>query len=480
MGSESGQHDKPRKGSMSRKVFDAVEKKCTVLIATKEEELYLHNVGDPTPSYDLSENSTPRSQNSEQNIMYPDSGELLTLDMLMEEDMWSSAWQNFIKIKIRELQRDIKEAQKKAKRDEKYAVEKGNRVMELLNNEVELQSQLESLQQDAIRIRGEVDERQLLVDRAQQALQAAQQGLEESENRCRSLMQAVEAAEKKRESLEKELDEVTRMYADLEQRLTETLTAHEIVTRELTEEQRAHAQVVMEAAREREEMQSQLENDRREAERRERELRRDQLVRQYTYEDLILATGNFDESRKLGEGGFGKVFQGTIRTGKVAIKKLHPDSMQGVQELQNEIEVLGSNRHQHIVMLYGACSSHNCLVYEFMEHGNLEDRIRSERRWGPLLWDKRIIILHQVAKGLYFLHTSKPPVIHRDLKSMKKSVNWGPNRTCMPSASSCWSCSLESALASLNGCLRTTTRTHNPGYCCVRSWIGGQGRGGAR
>lgn len=65
----------------------------------------------------------------------------------------------------------------------------------------------------------------------------------------------------------------------------------------------------------------------------------------FSYGDLKAATKNFKSDALIGEGGFGKVYKGwldedTLTPSKpgygiiVAIKKLKPDSMQGVQEWQ--------------------------------------------------------------------------------------------------------------------------------------------------
>lgn len=43
---------------------------------------------------------------------------------------------------------------------------------------------------------------------------------------------------------------------------------------------------------------------------------------QFTAKDIIQATENFADSRKLGNGGFGVVFKGWINSSHVAIKKL--------------------------------------------------------------------------------------------------------------------------------------------------------------
>jgi serine/threonine protein kinase len=82
-----------------------------------------------------------------------------------------------------------------------------------------------------------------------------------------------------------------------------------------------------------------------------------------------------------------------------------------------QIEVLGKIHHQHLLLLLGACLDRPCLVYEYMENGNLENRLQCKGGTAPLPWHHRFRIAFEVALALVFLHRSKPkPVIHRDLK----------------------------------------------------------------
>lgn len=44
-----------------------------------------------------------------------------------------------------------------------------------------------------------------------------------------------------------------------------------------------------------------------------------------------------------------------------------------------QVEYLGGSRHENVVSLYGYCEDeeHLGLVYEYMEGGNLEDRLKN-------------------------------------------------------------------------------------------------------
>ncbi|XP_010453263.1 PREDICTED: U-box domain-containing protein 52-like isoform X1 [Camelina sativa] len=143
----------------------------------------------------------------------------------------------------------------------------------------------------------------------------------------------------------------------------------------------------------------------------------DVRYRRYSIEEIEEATDNFANNRKIGEGGYGPVYYGTLDHTPVAIKVLRPDAAQGKKQFQQEVEVLSSIRHPHMVLLLGACPEYGCLVYEFMENGSLEDRLFRRGNSPPLSWRKRFQIAAEIATALSFLHQAKPePLVHRDLK----------------------------------------------------------------
>lgn len=108
----------------------------------------------------------------------------------------------------------------------------------------------------------------------------------------------------------------------------------------------------------------------------------------------------------------------------VAIKRLenrsndNSDSIKvQIQQSLNELKYLNSVRHDNILSLYGY-SKHSetpCLVYQLMQGGSLEQRLKNHE--SPLSWKKRLTISQGIARGLQFLHTFKEkPLIHGDIK----------------------------------------------------------------
>uniref|UniRef100_A0A0D9VJB2 non-specific serine/threonine protein kinase n=1 Tax=Leersia perrieri TaxID=77586 RepID=A0A0D9VJB2_9ORYZ len=161
-------------------------------------------------------------------------------------------------------------------------------------------------------------------------------------------------------------------------------------------------------------------------------------LRIFTFAELRAATRNFKADTVLGEGGFGRVHKGWVdertmspaRSGSgiaVAVKKLDPESLQGVQEWQSEVNFLGRLSHPNLVRLLGYCweDKELLLVYEYMAQGSLENHLfRSEPRKGgsaspqqSLSWGLRLRIAIGAARGLAFLHSAEKHVIYRDFKA---------------------------------------------------------------
>ncbi|KAH9301494.1 hypothetical protein KI387_013077, partial [Taxus chinensis] len=139
--------------------------------------------------------------------------------------------------------------------------------------------------------------------------------------------------------------------------------------------------------------------------------------RTYSIEEIQNATDCFSESLKIGEGGYGAVYKCKLQHTTVAVKVLRPEAAEGIQQFQQEVQVLSRIHHPHMVLLLGACPEHGCLVYEYMANGSLEDRLFRKGNTCPLPCFVRFKIAWEVASALLFLHSSKPiPIVHRDLK----------------------------------------------------------------
>lgn len=86
--------------------------------------------------------------------------------------------------------------------------------------------------------------------------------------------------------------------------------------------------------------------------------------KRFRYSDLVAATSNFSESKKLGQGGFGGVYKGHLKdlNFHVAIKRVSKNSTQGIKEYVTEVKVIGQLRHNNLVQLLGWCHEKNDLL----------------------------------------------------------------------------------------------------------------------
>ncbi|XP_030461525.1 probable LRR receptor-like serine/threonine-protein kinase At1g53430 [Syzygium oleosum] len=142
----------------------------------------------------------------------------------------------------------------------------------------------------------------------------------------------------------------------------------------------------------------------------------------FTLRQIKAATGNFNCVNKIGEGGFGPVYKGTLSDGTIiAVKQLSSKSKQGNREFLNEIGMISALQHPNLVKLYGCCVEGNqlLLVYEYMENNSLARALfgRDEQQI-ELDWATRKKICLGIARGLAYLHEeSRLKIVHRDIKA---------------------------------------------------------------
>lgn len=133
------------------------------------------------------------------------------------------------------------------------------------------------------------------------------------------------------------------------------------------------------------------------------------------------ATDNFSLCKKLGEGGFGPVYKGSLMNGQsIAVKRLSNSSGQGLDEFKNEVKLIAKLQHRNLVKLLGCCidNGEKILIYEYMPNGSLDSILFDKTRGSKLDWSKRFSIICGVARGLLYLHQdSRLRIIHRDLKA---------------------------------------------------------------
>ena len=122
---------------------------------------------------------------------------------------------------------------------------------------------------------------------------------------------------------------------------------------------------------------------------------------------------------RIGRGTFGEVFKGMWRGAVVAVKKLNTAQMneEFIREYEKEVYLMRTLRAPNVLQFLGSTFNPPdiCIVMEYMSRGSLYEILHN-----PMIvleWPLLLRMLADTARGMTYLHTCKPPVIHRDLKS---------------------------------------------------------------
>jgi tRNA A-37 threonylcarbamoyl transferase component Bud32 len=123
--------------------------------------------------------------------------------------------------------------------------------------------------------------------------------------------------------------------------------------------------------------------------------------------------------RKIGEGGFGAVFEGKqVATGReVALKVLHPHNVSDatvVARFRREAEACSKLRNAHTVTLYDFDETSDGILYLAMELVRGRSLQQIQKAEGPLPPVRVLNILHQIAEALGEAH--EQGLVHRDMK----------------------------------------------------------------
>ncbi|KAG6645458.1 hypothetical protein CIPAW_08G124300 [Carya illinoinensis] len=148
----------------------------------------------------------------------------------------------------------------------------------------------------------------------------------------------------------------------------------------------------------------------------------------YSFSEIKKMTKGF--KKNLGEGGFGTVFKGTLRSGRLVAVKMLSQSKANGQDFINEVTTIGRIHHVNIVQLIGFCvhGSKRALIYEFMPNGSLNKHIFSSET-NILNYDKTYDIALGVARGIDYLHQGcDMQILHFDIKphNILLDENWNP------------------------------------------------------
>ncbi|RLN83504.1 hypothetical protein BBO99_00002077 [Phytophthora kernoviae] len=128
---------------------------------------------------------------------------------------------------------------------------------------------------------------------------------------------------------------------------------------------------------------------------------------------------------ELGEGTFGCVYAASWKETRVAVKKitLQGDTKSIVTSFGSEASVMAQLRHPNVVMFMGVMVHPEFvgLVMELCPKGSVYSVIHSDEV--KIDWSLLLRMMVDSSRGMHFLHSSKPPILHRDLKSVNLLID---------------------------------------------------------
>ncbi|GMH08721.1 hypothetical protein Nepgr_010561 [Nepenthes gracilis] len=143
-------------------------------------------------------------------------------------------------------------------------------------------------------------------------------------------------------------------------------------------------------------------------------------------DELKEITDNFGTNALIGEGSYGRVYHGVLKSGQAAAIKKLDSSKQPEQEFLGQVSMVSRLKHENVLELVGYLldGSLRVLAYEYAPNGSLHDILHGRKgvkgaQPGPILsWTQRVKIAVGAANGLEYLHEkAQPRIIHRDIKS---------------------------------------------------------------
>ncbi|KAJ6368667.1 hypothetical protein OIU78_001110 [Salix suchowensis] len=145
----------------------------------------------------------------------------------------------------------------------------------------------------------------------------------------------------------------------------------------------------------------------------------------FTYQQLLLATGDFRDVNLIKHGHSGDLYKGILESGiPVVIKKIDLQSHSKEAYLL-ELDVFSKVSHSRLVPLLGHClekENEKFLIYKHMPNGDLSSSLfrktDSEDSLKSLDWITRLKIAIGTAESLSYLHHEcMPPIVHRDVQA---------------------------------------------------------------
>jgi serine/threonine protein kinase len=142
------------------------------------------------------------------------------------------------------------------------------------------------------------------------------------------------------------------------------------------------------------------------------------------HEDRIIKEAHLEYLEELGHGSFATVYKGRYNGREVAIKvmKQVDENTAEIEAIRKECQVMSNIESPYVVFFFGVCLHPKlCIVMEYMGKGSLYNLLIDNRF--VVSWERVFTWCLDMMKGLNYLHSLVPPILHRDIKSMNLMVS---------------------------------------------------------
>ncbi|EXC16943.1 Receptor like protein kinase S.2 [Morus notabilis] len=150
-----------------------------------------------------------------------------------------------------------------------------------------------------------------------------------------------------------------------------------------------------------------------------------QTPRQISFAELVSATDNFSDLRRMAELDFGTAYHGFLNNRQhILVKRLGMKTCPALRvRFSNELQNLGRLRHRNLVQLRGWCTEQGemLVVYDYSVNRLLSHLLfhyGNRAGYSILQWHHRYNILKSLASAIHYLHEEwDEQVIHRSITS---------------------------------------------------------------
>eukprot|EP01091_Cochliopodium_minus_P011858 TRINITY_DN3470_c0_g1_i2.p1 TRINITY_DN3470_c0_g1~~TRINITY_DN3470_c0_g1_i2.p1 ORF type:complete len:571 (-),score=154.03 TRINITY_DN3470_c0_g1_i2:45-1757(-) len=141
------------------------------------------------------------------------------------------------------------------------------------------------------------------------------------------------------------------------------------------------------------------------------------------YSPYSIDKSAINKIKKIGEGNYGKVYEGTCKGVKVAIKEIEipmdnsTENNNNIKDFYHEVSILARIRNPYILSIMGTnVDPPKYMIITELLHQSLHQFIEDKSQFNKVnMYDKLIMGL-KIAKGLCWLHSQDPIILHNDLK----------------------------------------------------------------